>query len=521
IKIDGTTNDIIGWLTSAHQLNRFPYQIGGGNALFVHPGTPIIRKEPAAGAVFASDQVVRATLSNRGCTILFSHPVNNFVLPTITATTNSDVDGYTTGVQPGTCTIDWANSTYSLVMDPYEARRWTIVNPGGTGWKYDFVSGAPATTAYSSFVAWNGQPWTLAYTGFTNLAAYANAQMRGCPQLTNTVVTAGDMRISLYDGSHQSYMTGANTSTDFPSRPFARLKTEEYYIESYVPGLTYQIKHMQNEWGYDDDISGTTVPGGTTYRSDRVYPFDHEAGDPWNGGYWAIGGAVRQGSAGAYSGDVNNVMIDNGISLTGYDKRIYVAADGGASSAGGTDSSNLSGFQPSSGLNNFNESGVGVSFHELAHTFGAADLYDNDLYANHAVPPPVPTYHECEAMGPYSLMDAGGRLDAYHQIGMGYCTPQVITQDTLGVQIPEIEGLLRDPVILKIPANPYYLKKSVPHTSWQEYFLVENRNVNSSDGNGAYGFDSSTKGLYIYHIDLRNTARNNPKQAGFQRDDDL
>lgn len=584
IKIDGTTNDIVGWLTSAHQTNRYPYQIGGGNAEFVFPGTPVIRSGeggsplPAAGADPSANQILRATLSNRGLTILFSHPLDlasNIGNLRLNVYTNSLVtsgeSGYAVG-PPVVPSTTWTTRTggyvtilfnttlggYTVTMDPYDARRWTITN---TAFHYQYYTGtiAGALPTTGTWVPAAGTPWNLAYNGFEDtsgvtLTAAAisdrpiaipgatappywtypqtfatevsqdqsrvhRAAYYGCPDLQNTLITGADMGISKYDHSvlnspgERYNPANTNTSVGFGSRPFARLKSEWYYVRSYSGAVTRQIAHLNNESGSGDDISGTSVRAGDQGYNPRVYPFDTGPNDAWNGGYWPTGATVREGNAGAYSGDVNMVMQDNGIILTGYDRRIYIAADGFGNSGGG--------FQPSSGLNNFNESGSGVSYHELAHTFGAGDLYDNDLYANHSVPAPVPAFHEAAAMGPYSIMDAGGRIDAWHLIRMGYAIPQVITQDTLGVQVPEIEGQLRDPVILKLPGNPYYLKKNIPHTQWQEYFLVENRNVNSGDGNGGYGFDSSAKGMYIYHIDMRGAARNNLSQSGFQREDDL
>ncbi|MHB8994265.1 MAG: glycoside hydrolase family 78 protein [Armatimonadota bacterium] len=560
IKIDGTANDVVGWLTSAHQTNRYPYQIGGGNAEFVFPGTPVIRSgegstpKPDPNANPSANQILRATLSERGLTILFSRPVAfNISQLRLTAASNSLVTvspvpapgtNYTT-VTGGNVSINFSTSvsTYAVRMDPYDDRRWTITNTGGTGFKYQYYTGAVATptTTTGTWTPTTGGAWNLSYNGFTDTAGTVltaanvplqggatsyqsqtlvhGGQRQGCPDLQNTLIDDDDMVLSKFDHSllndpaERYNAASTNTAVRFGDRPFARLKSLWYYTHSYSGATTRQIAHLSNEWGYPDDISGTAVRSGDDGYNPRVYPFDTGPSDTWNGGYWGTGATVREASASDYSTDVGKVMADNGIILTGYDRKIYVAADGFGNRAGG--------FQPSSSLDNINESGLGVVYHELAHTFGAGDLYDNDLYANNAVPRPNPLYHECAAMGPYSLMDAGGRLDAYSLINMGLAVPQVVDRDTLGMQIPEIEGQLRDPVILKLPANPYYLKKNIPHTDWREYFLVENRNVNSSDGNGGYGMDSSPKGLYIYHIDVRGAARNNLNQGGFQREDDL
>ncbi|MBU0607850.1 MAG: carboxypeptidase regulatory-like domain-containing protein [Armatimonadetes bacterium] len=584
LHVDGNANDVIGWLTSAHQLNRYPYQIGSGNQLFVYPGTPVIRRVSAAGVdpdTPGVNQIVRATLSSRGLTILFNKPLQlSLGNLRLTVYTNSLVTTGVTGTAPnrtyttatgGYVSINFSLGSPTVTMDPYDARRWTIQNDAFT---YQYYSGTYAAdgTPTTNTLAWvprnSGDNWNMAYGVFTGVGmgtmtatqigldgtpAYVNQDQstvhgglnRGCPQLANTAITDADMRISLYDHSDLDYKPAGVTSTEFPDRPFARLKSEEWYINSFHAGDTYQITHMRNEWGAEDDISGTTVPNDENHRWPRMYPYDHEDDDPWNGGYWPTGAppapAGREGSSGAYAGDVNKVLEDNGLwPLINYDTRIYIAADGGTSEPGGSELGNESGFQPSSSLDNFNESGAGVAFHELSHAWiGAVDLYDNDVYNNGlSVPPPVPLYSMCYAMGKYSIMAAGGRLDAYHltknpNAADPICVPQVIIADTLGVQVPEIESLLRDPVILKIPGNPYYLKKSVASSTWKEYFLVENRNVNSGDGNGAYGFDSSDKGMYIYHIDGRGPvnamagwtdggiALNNASQAGSQRDDNV
>lgn len=600
VRVDGTGNDIIGWLTSAHQTNRYPYQIGGGNASFAFPGTPCIRTglngtlPPVqdAGYSAATNQIVRATLSDRGLTILFSRPTDFSIGGlTLTAYTNSTVttgkDGggtnYTTGTG-GSVTMSWSTSisSYTVTMDPYDARRWTITNTGGNGFKYRYYSGTVAspTTNTGTWTPTTGGDWNLAYEGLTNTSgtvltcptvdltgtmtgAYQGqgtthgAVRQGCPDLYNTWISGDDMLIAMFDRStlnSDGYAPGSkDKATDFDNRPFARLKSMWYYTHSYGGGTTRQLVHTSNEWNYWDDISGTVArTGGHTNGTDvsditgsigyipRVYPFNSGPNDTWNGGYWKIGvdtsiPGCREGSSSEYARDVDNVLIDNGVDLASYGMKIYIAADG-TSGGEGTPETVTSGFQPTSSLENLNEGGAGVIFHEFSHNLGAMDLYDNDLYKNHQVPPPVPTYHECYAMGKYSIMDSGGRMDAFHLVQLGYCTPQAVTRNTLGVQFPEIESMLRDPVVLKIPASPYYLKQmkkpgsTMTADDWQEYFLIENRNVNSGDGNGAYGFDTSTKGLYIYHVDKRNAAVTDSNQAGvpgsltageFQREDDL
>lgn len=581
VRIDGSTSDVLGWLTSAHVTNRYLYQTGGGNEEFIFPGTPCIRKN-TSNSDFTQDQIVRASLSGNGLTILFSHPmvgpksfnIGNLSLNVWTnSTLTSGTDGpppvnYKTAVQGGYVTINFSTlvSSYTVRMDPYDNRRWTIINTGGTGFKYQYLSGVIATPTVNaaSWVPVEGSSWNLAYGTYTdtagttltapgiptNSSAYApqnqnvvhNGESAGCPRLgvgqgagdpypDSTEICDADMHVASFDTGAQIAGGSGNPAVTFDNRPFARLRTFNYYTHNYMgAGTAYQISHLYTVGPsgalYADDIAGTTYTGGEHIQ--RPPPFDHNASDPANGGYWSMAGEKNSGNhrQGKYVGDVQKILTDNGLSLTGYNSTIYVAADNNGNPGTGVGEANglTATFQPNSGLTGQNEStGLGTYFHELAHAYiGTSDLYDNNFYDNMASPPPVPTYHQCNAMGPYSIMAAGGRVDAWHLVH-GIVPPTVVTQDTLGADIPEIEGLMRDPVILKLPANPYYIKKGVAPGTWKEYFLVENRNVNSGDGNGAYGIDSSTKGLYIYHIDERSpiSPGYGINGAGFQRDDAL
>lgn len=305
IHIDGTSNDIVGWLRSAHQTNRFPYQIGGGNSEFVFPGTPVIRDGvdgtplPATGYDYAANQIVRATLSSRGCTILFSHPVAFSIGNlSINAYTTADIDE-AANTQNGNVDIlfDTAvGSSWTVTMDPYDARRWTITNPGGTGWRFKQVdSTSPPSPTYTSFTSANDRAWTLTYAGYTyiggDIANVRNTQMHGCPDLQNTLITDSELGVSLYNHHALDATVGfavpfstTDTAVGFGGRPFARLKSMWYYTRSYSGTTTRQIAHLSNEWGYADDISGTAVRSGTDGYNPRVYPFDTGPNDTWNGG---------------------------------------------------------------------------------------------------------------------------------------------------------------------------------------------------------------------------------------------
>jgi hypothetical protein len=508
-RFHGERTDVIGWLFSGHWTNRYNWQTGGGNEFFILPGTPVIREQPISDGDYAPDKILRATLSPRGCTILFGSPVYNLNINSvnITAFTTVDTNVEVAGTQPGNVNIVWggaSGTTYTLVMDPYDARRWTIGNPGGTGWKFQTQHSDPASRTWVSFVSPDNGNWTLSVAGWTNVANYTRNQRRGCPQLTNTTLTATDMRVAPPAG-------GTSLTLD---RPKNRLRHLNYYTRAFVPDINshaYQISHMRNEFGFDDDISGTVVPALEDYRSMRPVPWDHEANDPDNKGYWPTLGEENAGNHrfGTYAGDAAKILADNGISLTGYQRVVHVNAG-----------SNW--VQPISSLYLNEYDGALVYFHEFAHTIGAFDLYDMDFVVNKQPPLPVPPFHECPAMDPYSVMGMGGaRLDAYHQVQLGWTQKSVITRDTLGLEIPEVEGWLRDPVIIKIPGNPYYIKENTPEANWKEYFLLENRNTNSSNGPGAYQADGSPKGLYIYHIDERGAAKFNLAEGGFQRDDQL
>ena len=588
VRVDGSQADVIGWLISAHQLNRYRYQLDGGNTLFVFPGTPVIRRfpdshlpdtggtthtsDPASAILPQANVIVRASMYENGVTVLFSRPKSTLYNSEITLnaytaqdtlTDNTARDAappgaplVTVGTQPGIVTVSPPAGAAQPIGDPYDTRRWYIPIAGWTFPKRNFNTTAPFAEIAATATVWTGAidgAWSLGVSGYVTLdslgtgGTYQRAQRRGCPGLQNTIITDEDTQIA------PAGTSGSGETVTFGNRDFARLKSLDYYTREYVPSETFQLSHMRTPTGETDDISGNTFNNSWGHpnpyglgqvggdRCPRPYPFDHDSSDsdPWNGGYWPVGGATDTNpmtqtvpptvgnntanhTIGAYEGDVNKVLTDNGLGLAGYAVTVYInAGDNGSGEAV------TGGFQPMSPALALGETG-GPIRHEMAHRIlGAVDLYDNDLYANGlAVPPPVPRYRECAAMNIYSLMDAGGRLDAYHQEAHpSWCSVTTITEDTLGLQIPFVEGMLRDPVLVKVPANPYYLLKNKQGGGswgdWQEYFLLENRERNSTNGSGAYSQDTSPKGLYIYHIDKRNLALNNVNQAGFQRDDDF
>lgn len=573
VRLDGDRSDVIGWLTSAHQTNRYGYQVDGGNQAFIFPGTPVIRPVPDAsiplvGGLPMDNVIVRASMYEAGVTVLFSRPrttplTNGEITlqaytsqDTITDNTNVPIS---IGVNSGIVNLTPPAGAAAPVMDPYDGRRWYIPIAGWTYPKRAFSTTAPYPETFpSTATVWTGQdnaPWSIAVAGYQTLddpavagAAhpYKRNQRRGCPSLSNTIIVASDIKIARHEDA-----TGTTTCT-FPNRPFARLKSLDYYTQCYVLGNSFQLKHLRvtGGTGETDDIAGGTYNDyyggpGTENGGDRVprpAPFDHNDGDSWSGGYWPNGGGIdvnglTQGTnplqpnltstvpgnhtEGAYMGDVANVLLDNGITLAGYDVVIHVNADGATGQTGEGGASAGGGFQPNSGDLCWGEAN-GPAAHEFGHALcGFGDLYDNDLYANATVPPPVPAYHMCMAMDQLSVMAHGGRIDAFHEAAAGFVPVTAITQDTLGVQVPGIEGLLRDPVLIKVPGNPYDLKMGTDPSAWKEYFLLENRSQTGQNGGKAPWTDNVAPGLYIYHIDTRGLALNNPNQAGGQRDDNL
>ncbi|MEI6500616.1 MAG: hypothetical protein WCP21_06265, partial [Armatimonadota bacterium] len=509
VRIDGAPSDVYGWNFSAHVTNRYVYQTGGGNEELIFPGTPIIRSG-VSGSNPAADQIVRASLSGNGLTILFSRPVPNFnvgnlslvVYTNSTVTTGVTAPNYTqtTG---GYVKIVWGATpvTYSVQQDPYDNRRWTVRAGGGSGFKYQALSGATATPTTTSlpWVPQEGTLWNLAYNGWpdtngtvltaTTVGSLGNADPNvspisftyqnqtnspdtvhyaasqgspllgvgegaGDPFADSTLICDADMKLALFDSGQAIAGIGTpNAAVGFDARSYARLRSIDYYAHNYMgAGNAYQISHTYTVGPssgslFPDDIAGTTYTGSQHVL--RPPPFDHDSSDPGNGGYWSRVNEKYSGNHryGKYIADVGRVMQDNGITVpsaaTGYQAVIYVAADNLGNPGTSVGETNPAGttFQPASDLQGLNESsGLGTYFHELSHALvGAADLYDRNLYDNAGSPPPVPPYHQCNMMGPYSIMAAGGRLDAYHLAG-GLVTPVDVQQDTLGADIPEIEG---------------------------------------------------------------------------------
>lgn len=124
---------------------------------------------------------------------------------------------------------------------------------------------------------------------------------------------------------------------------------------------------------------------------------------------------------------------------------------------------------------------VGVFAHEFGHILGLPDLYD--------------TGYDSQGVGSWCLMAAGSwggpsndgtrptHLCAWAKEVLGWVNPQVISSNTMGVEIPQVEE------------SPFVLKLWTNGNPEEEYFLVENRQKT--------GFDEYLpgSGLLIYHID--------------------
>ena len=125
---------------------------------------------------------------------------------------------------------------------------------------------------------------------------------------------------------------------------------------------------------------------------------------------------------------------------------------------------------------------MGVYAHEFGHIIGLPDLYDRD-----------DSDGDSEGLGEWCLMASGswlgvggdtpGHMSAWCKSQMGWLEPTVLNQNTIGVEIREIES---EPFAIKIWEDDYQHNR---------YFLIENRQ--------AIGFDSEINGtgLMIYHID--------------------
>ncbi|MBC7286622.1 MAG: Ig-like domain-containing protein, partial [Armatimonadetes bacterium] len=490
IDITGQRTDVYGWIESHHILDRLPYPQGPDPVYMIQPGTPIIRPSDEIVAADGVDRpILRASLTDQKLTILYKQEylTGSPPMPRLFAY-QQDVDGSTSGNQPGWVEIQiGAAGATNVIPDPYDRRRWTYVK---VSWKFTDQADPTKTIDYK---VWPGQDWRVQNLGYTWQRGERGymPQDQGCGALPNTLFTRNDV---------------------LGSAPGNRFKSFDYYCHDHFVNTSrgpYQIEHIYHG-SYVDDIGGDSEP--VSARKPRAFPFD--CGMPQ-----ALGGSDRpqlgffhypnndnQGghSAGEMRADVNLAMADLGISLSGpYDRIMYVFAGPGLGEGGGS-AGNWGTIIAHAGGNMITvgeDAAMTIVAHELGHTLGMGDLYDMDLYTNVlSGTPPNPLFFECNGLGPYSVMAHGVRVDAFHLMKLGWVDKVVsLTEDRPNAEIPAIEGVLREPIIYKLPANPYYLVDGTAPDAWQEYFLVEYR----SKSGGAYFGDPSTPGVYIYHVDER------------------
>lgn len=561
ISIEGDYSNVVGWVTDHHILDRWPYPNGCYYA--VQPGTPLLRPTPATaldpilGGGRTFQPIVRASLHSAGITLLFrtdamGQAFTRNSIVDISVYQTQDINSATAGTQRGTVSISNATTNTTVVKDPWDNRRVTLLNNG-----WEFVDQGDATKRISYQMAplysWSIDVnvagvgvcrWSSNHIGdAVGNPDQANPcygdQNEGCGAMPNTTFTAADL-----------YVNNTLQSAPYPSSyyyigsaPGNRLLSFCYYTHnhSFGPNSAYQLRRLLTN-GYRDDIAGSTE--GTDLnqdRADRPYPFDHDMSDHANVNNGNVLSSdpspSGQHTAARMRADVHQTLTDQGISYLGYDLEIFLFPDKDQSE--GDPNASITPHATGNIITVPEGVSLGTLRHETNHVFGAVDLYDNDLYTNSATPPPVPRKVECNMAGPYSLMAAGVRIDPWHKIQSWmrngpWVEVSNVVKDLGLTQIWQIEQTLRDPVVLKLPAHPlsaYAAKYIEDHgvgskppgypgtvadfaqladpSQWKEYFLVENRNLTGAQ----YFGDASPRGLYIWHVDERNI-------GGFQKSEE-
>ena len=516
VRIQGQPTDIYGWFESHHILDRLAYPQGTNPVYMIQPGTPLIR--PSEDIIAYDDDVnrpiLRASLTADKLTVLYKNELSATPWPQLEVY-QRDINGTTTGDQSGWATLQIANEGATrAIMDPYDARRWTYVRQN---WVY---TDAGDTTKTRTFTPWSGRDWRVTYSGYTWESGQPKykPQEQGCGELPDTLFTRDDVALQLGPG------TTAVGAQNPPDTTGNRLKSFDYYCHDHFLNTSrgpYQLEALYHGI-YRDDIGGDSE--NANYIRARPYPFDcglptgQGGSDRMQMGFFNFSGNNNDGddgnrnhSAVGMRADVDKVMRDAGVTVAGYDRIVYIFADKGIEESGEVEEGSLvekwGSIIAHAGGNMVTvgeDVGLGTFAHELGHTFGMGDLYDLDFYTNNESPPPNPPYFECSAMGPYSLMAHGGRVDAYHKIKLKWLSGDKVVAlqtDRPNAEIPAVEGVLREPIVYKLPANPYYIVGGEAPSSWQEYYLVEYRNAN-------YYGDTSPRGVYIYHIDERGVGQN-------------
>lgn len=387
-------------------------------------------------------------------------------------------------------------------------------------------------TAYPTDLADVGCEWVPQWGGGSQWSSVYRA-FGGGAQLYNTTFTTEDVYATGFDDT-QAWALYEGTPGDVPGQALFgnwkepsenvdyglsnRLKTFAYYhhghmYQSIRSSSGYQLAHLRNNRGRIDDIGGT-VDHPDDHRL-RPYPFDFCSNDMNNDNQgWFVRPEDAGHTADDMVADIKAALVDWGIDIDsyGYDAVAYLfpSSSEGQDEHGGLD------MIPRGGGGYVllpEKSALTLTAHEFGHElFGFGDLYDRDLYNNEMVRNrPDPAHKMCLALGPYSVMTrgcSGVAVDAYHKINT-WLDPIPVRSDRKNAEIPDIRNMMRDPVIFKLPANPYDIVDNTDPSTWDEYYLVENRNMT---GDSYFG-DRSSPGLYIYHIDERGikyAARHHP-----------
>jgi len=498
ISLPGNRSDISAWMDSHHILDVTP--VGNPHDYTALPGTPMIRPTALADPNDDHDYILRASCTTDQFSMLFEDKMEDigydgrlsaglfgsyqFYFPGNADPANPDQPPY------------WLvpDNTY---LDPDDTRHVTF-----TGCHFQYFDG----TNWTDHSVADGDPWAVDFTdwgatthswsgGYFGYTTDANLVSRGCGGLPDTV--AGGLLGTTIDVSEL-----------LSSRIGNRLLSFCYYNHDHVGdiGLTrpYQLTHLENAGQFVDDIMGDQEP--ENRRISRPAPYDHDVYDDANGLTGGFFNNTPGHSSGAWKGACRAILADNGINTGAYSIILFTWPN------------------PPPGNSYFISNGGGgevvipenaglhLTAHEMGHCFGLPDLYDTDFYYNAGGG--TPPHFESVAMDPYSVMghDLGGqRLDAWCKMIAGpngpWLTPQLLgvesppgsglyaPQDKLDAPVPEIEGILENPVVYR--ALPDLATGNL--TNGAEYFLVENRNRNGA----AYFGDASPRGLYIYHIDER------------------
>lgn len=300
------------------------------------------------------------------------------------------------------------------------------------------------------------------------------------------------------------------------------IKSFDYYNHDHIwygdgSNTTYQLAHLQSNstpaGGYlVDDLAGSAEH--LADRRDRPFPYNIDGSDlnrP-NGGVFSQ--SAGHDSA-AWISDVNKILDANGFDATnraGYDRILYIIPGAGA----GDEATRVGSFIPVARGGTVvlpENAGLGLVAHEIMHTYGAADLYDTDLYYNAGGCQPTRSQAD-GGLKNYSVMANGMRVDPFTKILCGWLPSLVTpTSDQLQARFPSIEDSGTNPVVyklpVKLPPNVGVAPALPAGTSpvGNEYFLVENHNQN------LFG-DGTSKGLTIWHVDERAVSADSAGSGG-------